>query len=113
VVRWLSCQADDAQAKGVAANGEAADAFTATVMFSDLVGSTALSARMDPEDLCEVLSTYQSVPFRLRSGSGQFGAGPGRVQTGPNLKALPALSTVDNVADADDRLGQSLPIFDS
>ena len=28
-------------------------------MFSDLVGSTALSARMDPEDLREVISTYQ------------------------------------------------------
>src|SRR6516164_8395146 len=27
-----------------------------TVMFADLVGSTALSARMDPEDLREVLS---------------------------------------------------------
>ncbi|MBV8110702.1 MAG: AAA family ATPase [Hyphomicrobiales bacterium] len=31
-----------------------------TVMFSDLVGSTALSARMDPEDLREVISAYQS-----------------------------------------------------
>jgi class 3 adenylate cyclase/predicted ATPase len=30
-----------------------------TVMFSDLVGSTALSVRMDPEDLREVISTYQ------------------------------------------------------
>jgi hypothetical protein len=30
-----------------------------TVMFCDLVGSTALSARMDPEDLCEVISAYQ------------------------------------------------------
>ena len=29
-----------------------------TVMFSDLVGSTALSARMDPEDLREVVSAY-------------------------------------------------------
>jgi class 3 adenylate cyclase/tetratricopeptide (TPR) repeat protein len=29
-----------------------------TVMFSDLVGSTALSARMDPEDLREVISAY-------------------------------------------------------
>jgi class 3 adenylate cyclase len=28
-------------------------------MFSDLVGSTALSARMDPEDLREVISDYQ------------------------------------------------------
>src|SRR6202041_4151196 len=30
-----------------------------TVMFSDFVGSTALSARMDPEDLREVISAYQ------------------------------------------------------
>ena len=31
-----------------------------TVMFSDLVGSTALSARLDPEDLREVISAYAS-----------------------------------------------------
>jgi class 3 adenylate cyclase/predicted ATPase len=31
-----------------------------TVMFSDLVGSTALSARLDPEDLREVISAYQT-----------------------------------------------------
>ena len=31
-----------------------------TVMFSDLVGSTALSARMDPEDLREVISASAS-----------------------------------------------------
>ena len=31
-----------------------------TVMFSDLVGSTALSARMDPEDLREVISASQN-----------------------------------------------------
>jgi hypothetical protein len=30
-----------------------------TVMFSDLVGSTALSARTDPEDLRAVISAYQ------------------------------------------------------
>jgi class 3 adenylate cyclase len=30
-----------------------------TVMFSDLVGSTALSSRIDPEDLREVISAYQ------------------------------------------------------
>src|SRR6201987_754346 len=30
-----------------------------TVMFSDLVGSNALSAHMDPEDLREVISAYQ------------------------------------------------------
>jgi class 3 adenylate cyclase len=31
-----------------------------TVMFSDLVGSTALSARMDAEDFREVISAYQN-----------------------------------------------------
>ncbi len=31
-----------------------------TVMFADLVGSTALSARMDPEDLREVISAYRT-----------------------------------------------------
>jgi len=30
-----------------------------TVMFVDLVGSTELSARMDPEDLRDIISTYQ------------------------------------------------------
>ena len=45
-----------------------------TVMFSDLVGSTALSARMDPEDLREVISAYQkcvgrnSAPLRWLRG---------------------------------------------
>ena len=30
------------------------------MVFSDLVGSTALSARMDPEDLREIISAYQN-----------------------------------------------------
>jgi hypothetical protein len=38
---------------------EAAERRQVTVMFSDLVGSTTLSARMDPEDLREVISAYQ------------------------------------------------------
>jgi class 3 adenylate cyclase/tetratricopeptide (TPR) repeat protein len=38
---------------------ETAERRQVTVMFSDLVGSTALSARMDPEDLREVISAYQ------------------------------------------------------
>jgi SAM domain (Sterile alpha motif) len=37
-----------------AALHDAAERRQVTVMFSDLVGSTALSARMDPEDLREV-----------------------------------------------------------
>src|SRR5207244_2027565 len=30
-----------------------------TVLFCDLVGSTALSARLDPEDLREIMAAYQ------------------------------------------------------
>src|ERR1700738_5194915 len=38
---------------------ETAERRQVTVIVSDLVGSTALSARMDPEDLREVISAYQ------------------------------------------------------
>ena len=38
---------------------DAAERRQVTVLFSDLVGSTALSSRMDPEDLREVISAYQ------------------------------------------------------
>src|SRR5499426_508665 len=42
-----------------------------TVMFSDLVGSTALSARMDPEDLRELISAYhKSVAEAVRRFGG-------------------------------------------
>jgi class 3 adenylate cyclase/predicted ATPase len=41
------------------ASHDTAERRQVTVMFSDLVGSTALSARMDPEDLREVISSYQ------------------------------------------------------
>jgi class 3 adenylate cyclase len=57
--------AGPAHAKPAPAAGEepkpqdAAERRQVTVMFSDLVGSTALSARMDPEDLREVISAYQ------------------------------------------------------
>jgi class 3 adenylate cyclase/predicted ATPase len=38
---------------------DAAERRQVTVMFADLVGSTELSARMDPEDLRDIISTYQ------------------------------------------------------
>ena len=41
-------------------------------MFSDLVGSTALSARMDPEDLREVISAYQRCVAETVRRSGGF-----------------------------------------
>ena len=42
-----------------AASQETAERRQVTVMFCDLVGSTALATRMDPEDLREVISAYQ------------------------------------------------------
>jgi class 3 adenylate cyclase len=46
-------------AEAAVAPQDSAERRQVTVMFSDLVGSTALSARMDPEDLREVISAYQ------------------------------------------------------
>jgi class 3 adenylate cyclase len=43
-----------------------------TVMFSDLVGSTALSARMDPEDLREIISAYQKCVAAIVQRFGGF-----------------------------------------
>jgi class 3 adenylate cyclase/predicted ATPase len=43
-----------------------------TVMFSDLVGSTALSARMDPEDLREVIAIYHKCAAEIVRGFGGF-----------------------------------------
>src|SRR5215468_2613751 len=40
-----------------------------TVMFCDLVGSTALSARLDPEDLREVVAAYTTPSPRSSVGS--------------------------------------------
>jgi class 3 adenylate cyclase len=48
-----------AESAAPAASQDTAERRQVTVMFSDLVGSTALSARMDPEDLREIISTYQ------------------------------------------------------
>ena len=45
-----------------------------TVMFSDLVGSTALSARTDPEDLREVISAYQRCVAKTVRRFGGFAA---------------------------------------
>ena len=53
-------------------------------MFSDLVGSTALSARMDPEDLREVISAKKKHPKKKhphRAAPGQLVRGP--LSTGP------------------------------
>jgi class 3 adenylate cyclase len=53
-------------------SADAAERRQVTVMFSDLVGSTALSARMDPEDLREIISAYQKVVMETVQRFGGF-----------------------------------------
>jgi class 3 adenylate cyclase len=48
-----------AEAASSTTSRDTAERRQVTVMFSDLVGSTALAARMDPEDLREVIAAYQ------------------------------------------------------
>jgi class 3 adenylate cyclase len=43
-----------------------------TVMFCDLVGSTALSSRLDPEDLREVIAAYHRTVAEVVAGLGGF-----------------------------------------
>jgi class 3 adenylate cyclase/predicted ATPase len=51
---------------------DAAERRQVTVMLSDLVGSTALAGRMDPEDLREVISSYQKCVAKTVQRFGGF-----------------------------------------
>jgi class 3 adenylate cyclase len=49
-----------------ASSADAAERRQLTVMFCDLVGSTAMSARLDPEDMREVIRAYQGACSGVR-----------------------------------------------
>ncbi|WGS01772.1 AAA family ATPase [Bradyrhizobium sp. ISRA443] len=51
---------------------DAAERRQLTIMFCDLVGSTALSTRLDPEDLREVIGAYQSCCADIITGAKGF-----------------------------------------
>src|SRR5262249_35737491 len=53
-------------------NADAAERRHLTVMFIDLVGSTALSAKLDPEDLGGVIGTYHRCCAELVERNGGF-----------------------------------------
>jgi class 3 adenylate cyclase len=64
-------------AAGTAASGDApapadAERRQLTVMFCDLVGSTPLAARLDPEDLREVIAAYHRAVARAAAGFDGF-----------------------------------------
>jgi class 3 adenylate cyclase/predicted ATPase len=56
----------------VSATGSEAERRQLTVMFCDLVGSTALSARLDPEDLRAVIGAYHRCVAAVIERSGGF-----------------------------------------
>ena len=54
------------------AEEDAAERRQLTVLFCDLAGSTALSARLDPEDLREVMAAYRRVVTKAVRGQGGY-----------------------------------------
>jgi class 3 adenylate cyclase len=54
-----------------------------TVMFADLVGSTALSTRLDPEDLRKIIGAYQRRCAEVIAKSGGLVARCRRTSTSP------------------------------
>jgi class 3 adenylate cyclase len=63
-----------------------------TVMFSDLVGSTALSTRMDPEDLRELISAYQKCVAETVQ---RFGGKPSGCKPMPENVAVDTTSPIN------------------
>ena len=68
----LTGREKEAPKAAIAAPQDTAERRQVTVMFADLVGSTALSARMDPEDLRQVISAYQKCVAEIVQGFGGF-----------------------------------------
>src|SRR5271157_2648050 len=58
-LRETETAAKPATRSSMPSSADAAERRQLTVMFCDLVGSTALSKRLDPEDMREVIRTYQ------------------------------------------------------
>jgi class 3 adenylate cyclase/tetratricopeptide (TPR) repeat protein len=56
---------DQAELLAKQARGHDAERRHLTIMFCDLVGSTALSARLDPEDMWEVIRAYRTACARV------------------------------------------------
>jgi class 3 adenylate cyclase/predicted ATPase len=71
-LRTAPAQAPDAAPTTDKPPKDTAERRQVTVMFSDLVGSTALSVSMDPEDLREVISAYQKCVAEIVQRFGGF-----------------------------------------
>src|SRR5215472_2389038 len=74
IARLLDGQpsAETSRAPSAAGVSSEAERRQLTVMFCDLVGSTGLSARLDPEDLREIISAYHRAVAELVRGFDGF-----------------------------------------
>src|SRR5215468_400244 len=67
----ITALADERPTPSAVATSSEAERRQLTVMFCDLVGSPALSARLDPEDLRELYAAYhRAVTYLVRSFDG-------------------------------------------
>src|ERR1700678_4473554 len=76
-IAGLSVPAGGSSPSAAAVSGRKADAAERrqlTVMFCDLVGSTALSARLDPEDMGIIISSYHKAAAKAGQDYEGFGA---------------------------------------
>jgi predicted ATPase/class 3 adenylate cyclase len=63
---------EDGRNAGSANNAGSAERRQLTIMFCDLVDSTALSSRLDPEEMRDVLANYRAVVAEVVSGYGGY-----------------------------------------
>jgi predicted ATPase/class 3 adenylate cyclase len=70
-VRILSAESDG-QGGETGIRGGVAERRQLTIMFCDLVDSTALTSRLDPEEMREVLATYRAAVAEVVSGFGGY-----------------------------------------
>jgi class 3 adenylate cyclase/tetratricopeptide (TPR) repeat protein len=68
----VSPQIETSSAPATLVSGPGAERRQLTVIFVDLVGSTELSARLDPEDLRDVLATYHRLVAEVINDYGGF-----------------------------------------
>ncbi len=111
-----------AKPSGAMASEEAAERRHLTIMFCDLVGSTALSARLDPEDYRDLMALYQATVSRFVIKAGGHVAqylGDGVVvyfgypvaqEDAAERACRSALEIVEAVASLDTTAGESLQV---
>jgi class 3 adenylate cyclase len=69
-----------------------------TVMFCDLVGSTALAARLDPEDMRGVIAAYHKCCSTLIAGNGGFAGASRMLRSGGRPQLIPGAAASDHTA---------------